>query len=172
MVLSFFPNYFEQLGNFFRQKFFWLINLVPRVLSFYIGPKFILKNCVITVHLLQCRTYFFIHYVFEGEIYRKLEKIHLRKHPLITKKRFFWFVYTRLHILNTYEIYFILSMKSTKMNDNSESISQTASKPVLISKYDPVTFAEVVIVVCCFEQIKFRQRTFFRFRAFKIYFGT
>ena len=77
-----------------------------------------------------------------------------------------------LHILNTYEIYFILFMKSTKMNNNSKSIWQTASKPVLISKYDRVTFAEVVFVVYCFEQIKFHRRTFFRFRAFKIYFGT
>ena len=63
-VFSFFPNYFGQLGNFFRQIFFLLINLVPRVPSFYTGPKFILKNRVITVHLLQCKTYFFIHYVF------------------------------------------------------------------------------------------------------------
>ena len=63
-------------------------------------------------------------------------------------------------------------MKSTKMNDNNESIWQTASKPVLISKFDSVTFAELVIVVCCFKQIKFHQKKFFRFRALKIYFGT
>ena len=56
-------------------------------------------------------------------------------------------------------------MKSTKMNDNNESIWQTASKPVLISKFDSVTFAELVIAVCC-------QKKIFRFRALKIYFGT
>ena len=33
------------------QKIFLLINLVPRIPSFYIGPKFTLKNCVTTVHL-------------------------------------------------------------------------------------------------------------------------
>ena len=69
-------------------------------------------------------------------------------------------------------MYLILFMKSTKVNDNSESIWQTASKPVLISKYDSVTFAELVIVVCCFKQIKFYRRTFFRFRALKIHSGT
>ena len=63
-------------------------------------------------------------------------------------------------------------MKSTKMNDNDESIWQTGSKPVHISKYDSVAFAELVIVVCCFKQIKFHQKSFFRFRSLKIYFGT
>ena len=63
-----------------------------------------------------------------------------------------------LDILNTYEIYFILFMKSTKMNDNNDSIWQTASKSVLISKFDSVTFAELVILVCCFKQIKFHQK--------------
>ena len=63
-------------------------------------------------------------------------------------------------------------MKSTKMNDNNESIWQTASKPVLISKFDSVTFAELVIVVCCFKQIKFHQKKIFRFCALKTYFGT
>ena len=43
-------------------------------------------------------------------------------------------------------MYFILFMKSTKMNHNSESIWKTASKAVLISKFDSVTFAELVIV--------------------------
>ena len=63
-------------------------------------------------------------------------------------------------------------MKSTKMDDNSKSIWQTASKPVLANKYDSVTFVELVIVVCCFKQTKFHRRTFFKFRALKIYFGT
>ena len=54
-------------------------------------------------------------------------------------------------------MYFILFTKSTKMNHNSESIWKTASKPMLISKFDSVTFAELVIVVCCFKQIKFHQ---------------
>ena len=54
-------------------------------------------------------------------------------------------------------------MKSTKMNNNNESIWQTASKPVLISKYDSVTFVELVIVVCCFKQIKFHQKKFLDF---------
>ena len=69
-------------------------------------------------------------------------------------------------------MYLILFMKSTKTNDNIESIWQTASKRVLISKYDSVTFTELVIVVCCFKQIKFYRRTFFRFCALKIHSGT
>ena len=40
------------------------------------------------------------------------------------------------------------------MNNKTESVWQTASTPVHISTYDPVTFAELVIVVCCFQQIK------------------
>ena len=82
------------------------------------------------------------------------------------------FILLMLHILNTYEIYFILFIKSTRMNDNNESIWQTASTPLLISKPDSVTFAELVIVVCCFKQIKFHQKKFFLFRALKIYFDT
>ena len=66
-------------------------------------------------------------------------------------------------------MYLILFMKSTKTNDNIESIWQAASKRVLISKYDSVTFTELVIVVCCFKQIKFYRRTFFRFCALKIH---
>ena len=59
-------------------------------------------------------------------------------------------------------------MKSTKMNNNNESIWQTALKPVLISKYDSVKFAELVIVVCCFKQIKFFSSKKF-FRVFKFF---
>ena len=59
-------------------------------------------------------------------------------------------------------------MKSTKMNDNSENIWQTALKPALICKYDPVKFAKLIIVVCWFKQIKFHRGTFFRFPALKI----
>ena len=58
-------------------------------------------------------------------------------------------------------------MKSTKMNDNNESIWQTASKPVLVSKFDSVTFAELVIVVCCFKQIKFHQKRVLDFVLWK-----
>ena len=71
------------------KKIFFLINLFPRVPSFYIRTKFRLKNCVTTVHLLQCKTNFFTHLCFEGEIYCKLKNIHLGKLPLISKKRFF-----------------------------------------------------------------------------------
>ena len=54
-------------------------------------------------------------------------------------------------------------IKSTKMNNNNENIWQTALKPVLISKYDSATFAELVIVGCCFKQIKFfSSKKFFR----------
>ena len=72
-----------------------LINLVPRVPSFYKQTRFRLKNSVTTVDL----AHFFI-YVFEGEIYGKLRNIHLGNPPLILKRNFFYlftFVYTRLH---------------------------------------------------------------------------
>ena len=83
--------------------FFLLINLFPKVLSFYTRTKFRFKNGVTTVHLLQCKTNFFIHLCFEREIYYKLKNIHLGKLPLISKKIFLiclhlsTFVYTRLN---------------------------------------------------------------------------
>ena len=87
----------EQLAGSDR-FFFSLINLVPRVPSFYVWPKFRLKNRVTTVHLLQCKKISSLIYAFEGEIYGRLKNIHLRKPPLIPKKSFFdlfAFVYIR-----------------------------------------------------------------------------
>ena len=61
------------------------MNLVSSVSSFYIRTRFTLKNRVTTVHLLQCKTNFYIHLRFWG---RNLRQI--KEHPS-------WFVYTRLH---------------------------------------------------------------------------
>ena len=55
------------------------------------------KNRVTTVHLLQCKTNFFIRLWFWGRNLRKLKNIHLGKPPLISKKPFFSFAYTCLH---------------------------------------------------------------------------
>ena len=81
-----------------------LSNLVPRVPSFYVRTKSRLKNSVTAAHLLQCKTNFFIRLSFWGRNLRKLKNIHLRKPPLISKKKFFLiclhsstFVYTCLH---------------------------------------------------------------------------
>ena len=52
-------------------------------------------------------------------------------------------------------------MKSTKVNDNNDSIWQTASMLLLISTYDSITFGELVIVVRCFKQIKLHQKKVF-----------
>ena len=81
------------------KKLFLLINLVPRLPSFYTRTKFRLKNCVFTVHLLQRKINFFNHVWFEGEIYCKLKNIHLGKPPLISKHFFnsFTLLYIRLH---------------------------------------------------------------------------
>ena len=51
-------------------------------------------------------------------------------------------------------------MTSAKMNDNSESIWQTALEPVLTIKYDWATFVEVVIVVYCFDKLSFTEEDF------------
>ena len=63
-------------------------------------------------------------------------------------------------------------MKSTKVNDNNDSIWQTASMLLLIGTYDSITFGELVIVVRCFQQIKLHQKKFFRFCALKNFFDT
>ena len=89
----------EQLAGS-DKKFFWLTDLFPKVPSFYIWTKFRLK-----VMQRQCiyyyvkQSYSFI-YAFEGEIYGKLMTIHLGKPTLISKKKFFRFVYIRLHRLH------------------------------------------------------------------------
>ena len=93
-----------------------LRNVVPGIPSFYIRIKSRLKNLVTTVHLLQCKTNFFIRLCFWGRHLCKLKNILLLqcvyynvkqissfvyvfgKPPLISKKNFFWFVYTRLHL--------------------------------------------------------------------------
>ena len=98
------------LGNFFQvslkeknqlvltNKIFLLIILIPRVLSFYIRTKFRLKNCVTTVHLLQCKTNFFIHLCFEGEIYYYHLELPRDSSSLIyIRLDSSTFVYTRLH---------------------------------------------------------------------------
>ena len=104
-----FSRPFWTIGNFFQvclnQKnwlvqtkkiFFSLINLALSVPSFYIRTKFRLKNSVITVHLLRCKTIFFIHLLFWG---RNL--VQIKEHPSweasINIKKVFWFVYTCLH---------------------------------------------------------------------------
>ena len=96
----FFQDHFGQFGYFFQvglkqknqlvqtKKIFLLINLVPRVPSFYIRTKFRLKNRVTTVHLVQLKQISSLIYAFDKEIYCKLKNIHLGKPPLIYKKVF------------------------------------------------------------------------------------
>ena len=72
-------------------------NLVPRVPSFYIWTKSRLKSCVTTVHLLQCKTNFFIYLSFWGRNLLKLRNIHVGKLPLISKK-FFFDLFTLVYI--------------------------------------------------------------------------
>ena len=65
----------EKLAGLDKRKFS-LVNLVPSVTSFYIRTKFRLTNRVTTVHLLQCKTNFFIHPHFWG---RNL--LQIQEHP-------------------------------------------------------------------------------------------
>ena len=53
----------KQLGGSDKIVFF-AYQPIPRVPFFYIRTKFRLKNRVTTVHLLQCKTNFFIHLCF------------------------------------------------------------------------------------------------------------
>ena len=102
------------MGNFFQvslkqknkpvqTKKKLLSNLVSGVPSFYTRTKSRLKYRVNIVHLLQCKTNFFIRLCFWERNLRKLKKIHLRKPPLISKKFFLirlhssTFAFTRLH---------------------------------------------------------------------------
>ena len=82
--------------SWFRQKNILLINLVPKVPNLYIRTKYTLKICVTTVHLLHCITNFFIHLCFW-----RTNLWWIKEHPSwetsVNIKKFFWFVYTRLH---------------------------------------------------------------------------
>ena len=84
--------------SLFRHEKVLLGNLVPGVPSFYIPTKSGLKNRVTAVHLLQCKTNFFIRLCFQGTNVNKLKNIHLGKPPLISKNFFdsFTLVYIRL----------------------------------------------------------------------------
>ena len=84
--------------SLFRLRQLLLRNVVPRIPSFYIRIKSRLKNLVTTVHLLQCKTNFFICLCFWGRHLCKLKNIDHGKPPLTSKKNFFWFVYTCLHL--------------------------------------------------------------------------
>ena len=125
---SFFPGHFGQLRNFFhvglKQKklagsdiffffFFLLINLVPRVLPFYIRTKFRLKNRVTTAHLLQCKTNFLNHLSFWG---RNL--LQIKEHPpweasINIQKKFYWFVCTCLHSSTLVYIHVVTRLHSS-----------------------------------------------------------
>ena len=102
------------MGNFFQvslkqknkpvqTKKKLLSNLVSGVPSFYTRTKSRLKYRVNIVHLLQCKTNFFIRLCFWERNLPKFKKIHLGKPPLISKKIFLirlhssTFVFTRLH---------------------------------------------------------------------------
>ena len=75
------------------EKYKLLRNHVPRVRSFYVRTKSRFK-----IVLLQCINYNEKQILcFWGRNLCKLKNIHLGKPPLISKKLFFWFVYTRLH---------------------------------------------------------------------------
>ena len=86
-----------------RQKIFLPINLVPRVPFFYIRTKFRLKNRVTTVHLLQCKTIFFVHLCFWGRNLRQIKEHPSWETSINIKKKFFLillhlstFIYIRL----------------------------------------------------------------------------
>ena len=108
----FFPDHFGQWEIspklVWNRKISWLrqkktsslINLVPSVPSFHICTKFRLKSPVTTVHLLQCKTKFFIHLRFWGRNLLRIKE-HLSWETCINiKKRFFdsfTLVYFYLH---------------------------------------------------------------------------
>ena len=103
----------EKISWFRHFFFFLLINLVPRVLPFYIRTKFRLKNRVTTVHLLQCKTNFFIHLSFWG---RNL--LQIKEHPpweasINIQKKFYWFVCTRLHSSTLVYIHVVTRLHSS-----------------------------------------------------------
>ena len=66
-----------------------------------------------------------------------------------------------------YKLCDIVHTDTTTKFDKTDS-KQSDAKPVLLSKYDPVTFAKLIFAFCWFKKIKFHRRTFFRFRALKL----
>ena len=104
-------DHFGQLGIFFssrseaeklacsdKKKF--CSNLVPKVSSFYIRTKSILKNRVTAVHPRQCKTNFFIRLCFWGRNLRKLKNIHLGKASINIKKLFYSFTIVKTRIVS------------------------------------------------------------------------
>ena len=71
---KFLQSWSDTIISWFRQKFFLLSNLIPRVPSFYVQTKFRLKNWITIVHLLQCKTNFFIHLCFLGRNVRQIKE--------------------------------------------------------------------------------------------------
>ena len=63
----------EQLAGS-DKKCFWVINFVPKLLSFYIRIEFRLKNRVTTVRLLQFKTSSFIYLCFWGRNLRQIKE--------------------------------------------------------------------------------------------------
>ena len=82
------------------KKKFLFSNLGPRVPSFYKRTKSELKNRVTTVHLLQCKTNFFIRLSLWGEKYTQIKEYPSWETSTNIEKNFFdlfTLVYIRLH---------------------------------------------------------------------------
>ena len=78
------------IETYLIKKRFFLIS-GPRVPSFYIQAKSRFR--VTTVHLLQCKTNFFIHLCFWEKNLRKIQEHPSWKASINIKKKFFSFVY-------------------------------------------------------------------------------
>ena len=114
-----------------------LSNLVPRVPCFYIRTRYRLKNRVTTVHLLQCKTNFFIRQCFLHS------STQIKGHPFweasINMNSFFLirlhsstFVYTRLN--SSRVVYNCL---------DSSSDSSTFAQTCLVTRLHSSTFVYI-----------------------------
>ena len=119
----------SEAEKIFRQSKNLLSNLVTRVPSFYIRIKSRLKTRVTTVHLLQCKTKFFICLNFWGRNLRKLKNIHLGKPELMTKKFFFWSVYTTPHSST------LFCIRLDSSSDSSKLVYIRLMTPLLLSTF-------------------------------------
>ena len=96
-VFSFFPNYFGQLGNFFRHIFFFADQPCSKGTCLLYGPKiYIKKSCNYSASTTM-QNIFLDSLCFLGRNLLQIWEHPSSKASANNKKKLFWFVYTRLH---------------------------------------------------------------------------
>ena len=147
--------------SLFRQKNL-LSNLIPRVPSFYIRIKSRVKNRVTTVHLLQCKTNFFIRLFFLHS------STQVKEHPFweasvnIKKKIFFdslTLVYICLHS-STFVYNRLDSSSGSSTLVYIRLVTCLHSSTFVYTLLDSSSDSSVFLEQICFRKVKQRTITY------------